>query len=221
MVWGLDMVGQLKRALGGFMHLLVAIDKFSKWIEGRPICNVRSEEAVEFLADIIYSFGIPNAIITDRSNFTGKKFLRFYDDNNIQIDWAVVNHPRTDGQVESANGMVLQGLKLRMFKRLKKFKAKWVVELPSVLWSLRSTSTHGTSHTPFFMVHGLEAVLPIDIDYGSLIVRAYTDEGNQASLEDAILQTTEPTSNDATTVVATPLPTQHVFPCPSSTGKLR
>jgi hypothetical protein len=45
---------------------------------------------------------------------------------------------------------------------------------------------HDTGYTPFFMVHGSEAVLPTDIDYGSPRVQAYTDEGNQVSLEDAI-----------------------------------
>ena len=30
-VWGLDLVGPLHKAPGGFTHLLVAIDKFSKW----------------------------------------------------------------------------------------------------------------------------------------------------------------------------------------------
>jgi hypothetical protein len=36
------------------------------------------------------------------------------------------------------------------------------------------------------MVHGSEAVLPTDIDYGSPRVQAYTEEGNQVTLEDAI-----------------------------------
>jgi transposase InsO family protein len=93
-----------------------------------------SSQAIEFFIDIIYRFGIPNAIITDNgSNFTGKKFICFCDDNNIRIDWAAVSHPRTNGQVERANRMILQGLKLHIFKRLEKFKARWVAELPSVL----------------------------------------------------------------------------------------
>jgi hypothetical protein len=41
------------------------------------------------------------------------------------------------------------------------------------------------------MVHGSEAVLPTDIDYGSLRVQAYTKEGNQTVLEDAIDQLDE------------------------------
>jgi hypothetical protein len=64
-VWGLDLVGPLKRITGGFTHLLVAIDKFSKWIEARPITNIRSEQAALFFTDIIHRFGVPNCIITD------------------------------------------------------------------------------------------------------------------------------------------------------------
>jgi hypothetical protein len=42
-VWGLDIVGPLRKAPGGYTHLLVAIDKFSKWVEVRPITNLRAE----------------------------------------------------------------------------------------------------------------------------------------------------------------------------------
>jgi hypothetical protein len=66
-----------------------------------------------------------------------------------------------------------------------------VAELPFVLWSLRTTLCRATGFTPFFMVHGSEAVLPTDIDYGSPRIQAYNEEGNQATLEDAIDQLDE------------------------------
>jgi hypothetical protein len=50
-VWGLDIVGPLRKAPGGYTHLLVAIDKFSKWVEVRPITNLRAEQAVTFFTD--------------------------------------------------------------------------------------------------------------------------------------------------------------------------
>jgi transposase InsO family protein len=64
-VWGLDLVGPLQKALGGFSHLLVSIDKFSKWIEVRPLTSIRSEQAVAFFTNIIHRFRVPNSIITD------------------------------------------------------------------------------------------------------------------------------------------------------------
>ena len=76
MVWGLDLVGPLKRALVGYMHLLVTVDKFTKWIEARPISTIKSEQAMLFFLDIVHRFGVSNSIITDNGTlFTRTKFL--------------------------------------------------------------------------------------------------------------------------------------------------
>jgi transposase InsO family protein len=70
----------------GFTHLLVAVDKFTKWIEAKPIIKPSSQEAVKFFLDIIYRFGVPNTIITDSgTNFTSKKFFDFIDGYGIKI----------------------------------------------------------------------------------------------------------------------------------------
>ena len=75
-VWGLNLVGPLKRALSGYTHLLVTIDKFTKWVEARSISVIKSEQAVLFFLDIVHRFGVLNSIITDNgTQFTGKKFL--------------------------------------------------------------------------------------------------------------------------------------------------
>ena len=90
-MWGLDMVGPLKKAPGGFTHLLVAIDKFTKWIQAKPITTIDSKEAVKFFLDIVYRFGVPNSIITDNeTNFTGHYFQEFAEGYGIRIDWASV-----------------------------------------------------------------------------------------------------------------------------------
>lgn len=64
-VWVLDLVRPLKKACGGYTHLLVTVDKFSKWIEARPLITIWSEEAVTFFRDIIHRVGVPNSIIID------------------------------------------------------------------------------------------------------------------------------------------------------------
>jgi len=133
-VWGLDLVGPLKKAPKGYTHLLVTKDKFTKWIKARPISTIKSEQAVLFFLDIIHRFGVPNSIITNNgTQFTGRKFIRFCDEQHNRIDWAAVAHPRTDEQVERANSMLLQGLKPRIFNRLNKFGTRWVAEPPAVL----------------------------------------------------------------------------------------
>jgi hypothetical protein len=41
------------------------------------------------------------------------------------------------------------------------------------------------------MVYGSEVILPTDLEYGAPRVRAYDDQGNQTSLEDAVDQLEE------------------------------
>jgi transposase InsO family protein len=166
--WGLNMIGPFKKAQGGYTHVLVAIDKFTKWIEYKPIASLTSAKAVEFIQDIIFRFGIPNSIITDLgSNFTSYGFFDFCEQRSIQIKYALVAHPRANGQVERANGMILEALRKKVFDKNEKFAGKWIKELPYVVWSLRiqpSRVMHGNA--PFFMFDGLEAVLPADLRFG-------------------------------------------------------
>jgi transposase InsO family protein len=191
-VWGLDIVGPLRKAPEGYTHLLVAIDKFSKWVEVCPITNLRSEQDVTFFTDIVYRFRVPNSIITNNgSQFTGRKFLEFCDKFHIRVDWAVVAHLQTNSQVECANDLILQGLKPRIFDRLNKSGRKWLQELPAVVWSLRTTPSRATEFTPFFFVYGAEAILPTDLEYGSPRVRGYNEGANQRAREDSLDQLDE------------------------------
>jgi hypothetical protein len=64
-------------------------------------------------------------------------------------------------------------------------------ELPSVVWSLRTTPSRATGFTPFFLVYGTMAVLPTDLEYGSLRTKAYDDRSNQTSREDSLDQLEE------------------------------
>jgi hypothetical protein len=97
----------------------------------------------------------------------------------------------TNGQVERANGMILQGLKPRIYNDLNKFGKRWIKEPPSVVWSLRTTPSRATGCSPFFLVYGAEAILPTDLEYGSPRTKAYDDQSNQTSQEDSLDQLEE------------------------------
>jgi hypothetical protein len=64
-------------------------------------------------------------------------------------------------------------------------------ELPLVVWSLRTTPSRATGFTPFFLVYGVEAILPTDLEYGSPRTRAYDDRRNQTNREDSLDQLEE------------------------------
>jgi transposase InsO family protein len=163
------MIRPFKKTQGGYTHILVAIEKITKWIEYKPIvASLTSAKAVEFIQEIMFRFRIPNSIITDLgSNFTSSEFFNFCEQCCIQIKYAFVVHPRANGQVERANGMILDALRKKVFDKSEKLAGKWIRELPYVVWSLRTQpnrALHG--NTLFFMVFGSEAVLPADLIFG-------------------------------------------------------
>ena len=68
------MVGPFRAARGGMTHLLVAVDKFTKWIEAKPIKKSDGQTVITFFQDIIYRYGDPQSIITDTGTNSPRAF---------------------------------------------------------------------------------------------------------------------------------------------------
>jgi len=173
--------------VGGYRYLIVLIDKFTKWVEVEPVRAITAQAAIKAVQGVVARFGVPNRIITDLgSQFTSGSFQAYYSEMGTKICYASVAHPRSNGQVERANGEVLRGLKTKTFDRFKTGGTGWIEELPSVLWSLRTTSSRATDETPFSLVYGAEAVLPTELKYGSPRVRAYDEESQRTQRIDDV-----------------------------------
>ena len=69
------MVGPFRTARGGMTHLLLAVDKFTKWIEAKPIKKLDGSTAVTFFQDIILRYGYPHNIITDNGQTSPREPL--------------------------------------------------------------------------------------------------------------------------------------------------
>jgi hypothetical protein len=98
-----------------------------------------------------------------------------------------VAHPRANGQVERANGLIIDGLKKRLYDANTKKGGKWIHELQHVIWGFRTQPSKATGQTPFFLVYGSEAILPADIMWKSPRVEMYkegdADEARQLELD--------------------------------------
>ena len=88
-VWGLDMVGPLRTSRSGFTHVLVAFDKFTKWIEAKPIKKLNGPTAVTFITD-------------NGSNFDSFEFKSFCASQGTRVNYASVAHPQSNGHTERA-----------------------------------------------------------------------------------------------------------------------
>ena len=125
------MIGPLTVAPGGFNHVLVAVDKFTKWIEYKPIVKISSDRAVDFISTNLV-FLIPSSQILALT-LRLSRFWDFCDNSCLEVNYASVAHPRANGQVERINGLVLDGLKKRLYDANTKKGGKWIQELPHVV----------------------------------------------------------------------------------------
>jgi hypothetical protein len=181
------MVGPFKTAPRGLTHLLVAVDKFTKWIEANLIKKLDGSSTIKFFNEIITRYGVPHSIITDNGmNFAKGVFTEYCGKKGIRLDLASVVHPQTNGKVEKANGLILASIKPRLVEPLECSAGCWVEELPSVLWSLRTTPNHPVGLTPFFLVYGAEAVLPTDIEFDAPRVVRYMEKQAKEAREDGV-----------------------------------
>jgi transposase InsO family protein len=104
----------LKSLPGGHTYLLVAVEKFTKWIEAIPITNQIAAIAVKFFHGISCRFGVTHTIITDKgSNFASIEFHKFCEKLGIKLNFS---HPQTNGQVEKINGLICDGIKKHLTK---------------------------------------------------------------------------------------------------------
>ncbi|XP_073035327.1 uncharacterized protein [Primulina eburnea] len=83
-------------------------------------------------------------------------------------------------QLEVTNRSLVQSLKTRLGNA----KGNWVEELPSLLWSYRTTSKIGTGETLFSLVYGNEAVLQAEIGEETSRVIFYNEPNNERRAAD-------------------------------------
>ena len=116
--------------------------------------TIPAGSVVKFIQGIVSRFGAPNRIITNNgSQITSNLFKTYCANLGMQICYASVAHPRSNGHAERANMEVLRGLKTRTLKKkLEAYGRGWHDKLQSVLWSIRTTATKTTGETPFFLV---------------------------------------------------------------------
>ena len=177
------MVGPFKTSKDKKTHLLVAVDKFTKWVEAEPVSKCDAAKVVQFIKKVIFLFGFPHRIITNNGTNLSKGAMKeFCQREHIRLDVSSVAHPSPMVKLSE----ILRGIKPRLMVPLQRTPGCWVEELPLVLWSINTTPNRSRGYTPFFMVYGVEAVLPSGIRHYSPRVVAYVEADNEQARQDAL-----------------------------------
>ncbi|XP_034197970.1 uncharacterized protein LOC117613470 [Prunus dulcis] len=179
--WGLDVVGPIApKSSDGHSYILAATDYFSKWAEAVPLKEVKKENVVSFIkVNIINRYGVPRYIITDNGKpFSNRLMDKLCEDFGFkQRNSSMYNAP-ANGLAEAFNKTLCSLLK----KVVGRTKKDWHERINEALWAYRTTYRTPTQATPYSLVYGVEAVLPLESQLPSLrmaIQEGLTDEENE------------------------------------------
>jgi hypothetical protein len=139
---------------------------------------MRHREVISFVQEhIIYRFGVPQTLTTDQGpSFMSHQFREFVESMKIKLLNSSPYYAQANGQAEASNKVLIKIIK----KRLKDNPRRWHEKLLEALWEHRTSRHEATKVTPFELVYGQKAVLPIEIGLQSLRV---TGQGSLSAKE--------------------------------------
>ena len=166
-VWGIDIIGKISpKSSSGHEFILVAIDYFTKWVEVASYARLTSAKVASFIwSHIIFKHGVPHELIFDRGSHFRAEVDTLLQRYGVQHHRSFVYRPQTNGAVEAANKNIK-----RILRKMVETSRDWSEKLPFALWAYRTSFRTSTRATPYSLVYGMEAVLPVEIEMRSLRV---------------------------------------------------
>ena len=161
-VWGIDVIRRIAhKASNGCEYILVTIDYFTKWVEAASYSILKAKHVTRFLENnIICWFGVPQEIISNNGSHFKGEVWRIMELYNIEHHKSSPYWPQANGAVEVAN----KNVKNILAKMVVTYK-DWAEKLSFALWGYRTSIRASTRATPYSLVYGSEAVLPIEWRY--------------------------------------------------------
>uniref|UniRef100_A0A2N9FG65 Integrase catalytic domain-containing protein n=1 Tax=Fagus sylvatica TaxID=28930 RepID=A0A2N9FG65_FAGSY len=140
--WGLDLIGPINPASGGYIWILVATEYFTKWVEAIPLRKATGAAVANFIREhIITRFGIPYKLITDNGTpFINKDVREVLEHYRVKHRRSTPYYPQGNGQAEATNRMLLRILSKMVFD----YGNDWKAHLADVLWAYRSSPKTAT-----------------------------------------------------------------------------
>jgi hypothetical protein len=164
--WGIDYTTCNPPLARGHHYIIVAVDYFTKWVEAMPTFKDDGETATLFLFNqIIARFNVLREIVTDhRSHFHNQMMTELTSNLGLGEEHSSPYYPQENGQVEVVN---------KIFKTILQWtinsaKSNWHLMLYLTLWAYQTSVKTTTRFSPFQLVYGLVAVLPIECRIPSL-----------------------------------------------------
>ena len=164
---GIYIIGKISpKSSGGHQYILVAIDYFTKWVEAGSYAKSTMARVAKFIrSHIIFRYGVPHELLSGRGvHFRGEMDI-LVQEYGIQHHQSSAFRPQTNGAVDATNKNIK-----RILRKMAETYRDWLEKLLFALWAYHTSFRTSTGAKPYYLVYGIEAVLPIEIEMGSLRV---------------------------------------------------
>ena len=143
------------------MAIVVAVDYFSKWVEAEPIKDKRADTTADFLYKLVCRHGCAEIQINDQGReFVNRVSTVLHELTGVKQRITSAYHPQSNGLTERNNRTIQTG----MLRVLQDNQDEWVKVLPGVLFAYRTSVQKSTGYTPFYLMYGRQAKLPIECE---------------------------------------------------------
>ncbi|KAK4700551.1 hypothetical protein P7C70_g5695, partial [Phenoliferia sp. Uapishka_3] len=152
-------------------YLLTAREDLTGWVEGKALADITSKEVENFLSrTIIPRFGwFYQATVDGGSEFKGE-MIRALKEFGIRRIVIAPYHPEANGMEERGHQPLVDTL-----VKISDSPRMWAKHLPMVLFADRISMRRTTGMTPYAMLYGAEAVLPVDQSEETWVISEWED----------------------------------------------
>ena len=156
---GIDLI-ELPMSKSGNRYCITLTDYFSKWVEAAPIPTKEATHVAAFVYKMILRHGCPQEIVSDQGReFCNKLMDSLEELTGFKHKITSAYHPQSNGLDERFN----QTLKSQLQKLVNDHQDDWDDLLDNILFAYRSSRQDSTKCSPFLLMYGREARLPIDL----------------------------------------------------------
>ena len=162
-VVAVDIMGPLPESENGNRYVLVAGDYFTKWMEAYAIPDQEATTVAQKLTDEMFCrFSPPDQLHSDQGKqFESQLLQETCKLLGINKTRTSPYHPQCDGLVERFNRTLLNMLATTTQEN----PFDWENQLRKVCMAYNTSVHSSTGFTPFYLMFGRQAKLPIDLMY--------------------------------------------------------
>ena len=151
----------------GFRYIVQARCSLTAWPEWRALRVETGRTLAAFIfEDLLCRWGTVEEIVTDN----GTAFVAALDTLANRYG---IRHIRISAYNSRANGIVERQhrtIRESLVKACEGNISRWPTLVPHTFWADRVTTRKATGHSPFYMAHGVEPILPFDITLATFLV---------------------------------------------------